>query len=356
MRVFLLAAILFCLISCETIDRDLLVYDDAESVPSVYAKAETTPVASLDDAADDPAIWYNHSKPAESLIIGTDKQAGIGVYNLDGQLKQFISAGRPNNVDLRQGLKIGAWQGDLAIASNRDGDVITLFSITADGGKIIGSFPAGLKEPYGACMGLLNNKALVFVTYKTGQVQVHQLTNINNQSIEQELLTTISLSSQLEGCVYDDLHKVLFIGEEEHGLWRTTLGFSSDQLGYSQPKLIDEIGSVTGLAADIEGVSLFERGKGGYIVVSSQGNDSYALYDRQGAHAFKGRFRISSNAETGIDGAQETDGIAADSRSFGVAYPEGILVVQDGFNAPAGQAQNFKIVDWRDIQAVLILK
>ena len=40
---------------------------------SVTAKVETTPVGTLDDAADDPAIWRNAANPAESLIVATDK-------------------------------------------------------------------------------------------------------------------------------------------------------------------------------------------------------------------------------------------------------------------------------------------
>ena len=50
---------------------------------SVTADAETAAVKSGDDAADDPAIWRNAANPAASLIVGTDKQAGLYVYGLD---------------------------------------------------------------------------------------------------------------------------------------------------------------------------------------------------------------------------------------------------------------------------------
>lgn len=52
---------------------------------SVAAKVETQPVATVDDAADDPAIWRNAANPSESLIVGTDKRAGIHVYDLTGK-------------------------------------------------------------------------------------------------------------------------------------------------------------------------------------------------------------------------------------------------------------------------------
>lgn len=356
MNKFLLLGILLTLGACESLYREDVIYGDEDSVPTVFASVETTPVASLDDAADDPAIWYNHADPARSLIFGTDKQSGIGVYTLDGQLKQFIPAGLPNNIDLRQNISVGSWRGDLAAASNRDGDVVTLFKINADGGKIIGNFPAGLEEPYGSCMGVIDSKIIVFVTYKTGEVEAHQLQNINAGGVSQQLLATIPLATQLEGCVYDENSGVLFIGEEGRGLWRSTLTAAGDQLIYSTPELIDEVETASGLKADVEGVSLYLAAEERYIVVSSQGNDSYAIYELEGNHAFKGRFRVANNPASGIDGSQETDGLAADARSFGPTFPQGILVVQDGFNAPVGEAQNFKIIDWREIEKALNLK
>jgi myo-inositol-hexaphosphate 3-phosphohydrolase len=44
---------------------------------------------------------------------------------------------------------------------------------------------------------------------------------------------------------------------------------------------------------------------------------------------------------------EETDGIALATGSFGADYPEGLLVVQDGVNAPA--VQNFKLVSWGEV-------
>ena len=49
----------------------------------VHATGETEAVATTNaDAADDPAIWRNPADPAASLIVGTDKKAGLHVYDL----------------------------------------------------------------------------------------------------------------------------------------------------------------------------------------------------------------------------------------------------------------------------------
>ena len=63
--------------------------------------AETQPVRSIGDAADDPAIWFNAKDPSKSLIFGTDKGKGIHVYDLNGKELSFSKLGATNNIDLR---------------------------------------------------------------------------------------------------------------------------------------------------------------------------------------------------------------------------------------------------------------
>lgn len=343
------------LVGCEAAYVEDRVYEDEASVPTVRASMETTPVATVnDDAADDPAIWLHPEDPAASLILATDKKAGLGLYALDGSLLQFIPAGEPNNIDLRQGVTVGGWRGDLAAASNRDGDVVTLFSITADGGEVAGSFPAQLPEPYGACMGRRGEDVLVFITYKTGQVHAHVLEAVSGGEVAQRLAATLQFDSQLEGCVFDDATGELYVGEEARGLWHTTLSQQGTTWRLAAPQLLDSVDGRSGITADVEGLALYGSASDGYVIVSSQGNDSFALYDRADNHAFIGRFRIGMGRE--IDGAQETDGIEATAHSLGPDYPAGVLVVQDGFNVPVGEGQNFKLVDWRAITEALALE
>ena len=68
----------------------------------VLAAAETPPVGTAArDAADDPAIWVDPRDRTRGVILGTDKQAGLYVYDLAGRQRQYLAGGRPNNVDLR---------------------------------------------------------------------------------------------------------------------------------------------------------------------------------------------------------------------------------------------------------------
>lgn len=317
-----------------------------EDLPTVYATVETAPVATFDDAADDPAIWMHPDDSSKSLIIGTDKRAGLYVYDLSGAVKQFLPAGLPNNVDLRQGVTLpDGWSGDLAVATDRADDTIALFAVNAEGVEKIGSFPSTVVEPYGLCMGLVRDVAGVaaFGAYKTGELIYYSVTG---QGVGAEA-ARVQFDTQLEGCVFDDEMQVLYVGEEARGVWR--VAFENGRPG--APVLIDEVAGASGVRADVEGLALYKTGdESGYLLASSQGNNSFAVYDRGDGNRFIGRFAIGDGAA--IDGAEETDGIEATSSVLGDAFPKGVFIVQDGKNRPRGEAQNFKVVDWRDIEAL----
>jgi 3-phytase len=98
------------------------------------------------------------------------------------------------------------------------------------------------------------------------------------------------------------------------------------------------------LVADVEGLAIMPSGaKEGWLIVSSQGDNSFALYSLPD-HRPLGRFRVTADR---LGSVEETDGIDVHPGSFGRAFPNGLFVAQDGVNAPA--AQNFKLISWRDI-------
>jgi 3-phytase len=51
----------------------------------------------------------------------------------------------------------------------------------------------------------------------------------------------------------------------------------------------------------------------------------------------------------------ETDGLEVLSGNFGPAFPNGLLVVQDGYKRLPDGPQNFKLVSWEDVARVLKL-
>ena len=89
--------------------------------PTVTPNAETDPVASSGDAADDPVVLV--ADPAHAWIVGTDKRWGLIAYDTAGQVQASIGRGRLNNVDA-----VPQAQGFLLAATNRSEKSIDLFS------------------------------------------------------------------------------------------------------------------------------------------------------------------------------------------------------------------------------------
>ena len=77
---------------------------------------------------DDPAIWISNEEPQElSRIITTVKSesgAGLGVYDLKGNLVQHFEAPQPNNVDMIYDFDMGDRKVDLAFAACRSDDTL----------------------------------------------------------------------------------------------------------------------------------------------------------------------------------------------------------------------------------------
>lgn len=326
----------------------------------VYPVLETVPVASGDDAADDPAIWVHPTDVARSLVLGTDKQAGLDVYDLQGRRQQFIRAGLTNNVDLRYLTRSDfggtAWSA-IAAASNRSNNTVSLFAIDRTGQVTwlrSSEIDTGLAEPYGLCMFRSEAGLQLFVNDTDGRYQQWLLqtasggSSADPLSVQASLVREFAVSSQPEGCVADDAQQRLFVGVENEGIY----AYPASHTAPATPTTVMEIDNSI-LAADVEGMGLYISGNGGYLVVSSQGNFSYAVFDRLPPFEYRGSFMVADRTDGTVDGSQETDGLAVDSTALGSRFGQGLLVVQDGFNTLPEDTQDFKYISWSDVARAL---
>lgn len=313
---------------------------------SVTAKVETAPVGTLDDAADDPAIWRNAANPAASLIVATDKKSSIHVYDLLGNKLHSEPSPRLNNVDLRD---VGGSVGVMVAASDRQ-DIanakMAMFRLDTVAKKLVplGAIPVGPGEAYGMCLWQrASGKALFgFVVMKDGRIDQVAI-DTSGAVPTGKVVRSMKLGTQSEGCVVDDRTGILYVAEEDVGLWK----FDASPDG---PITASALAKADGkeIVMDAEGVALAPMGaNGGYLIVSSQGDNAYAVYKLPEA-SYVGRFRIASGV---VDSVQETDGIELMLGDFGPQFPNGLFVVQDGDNAP--ETQNFKLVSWSDIVGAL---
>ncbi len=324
---------------------------ERSDLPSVYAVVETDPVRGEGDAADDPAIWIHPSDASLSLILGTDKRVGLSVYDLSGREVQFLSRGRINNVDLRQGVAMADGPVTLAVATNRTERAMDIFSVSAEGRVDLAMAQAlEIEDPYGICMHL--DAAGAAYAYVNGSDGAYEIWRLNEGGeLAPERIDRFSVQTKPEGCVVDDATSIAYIGEEEHGIWKMPA-----RAGGSEEKtLLDSVDSAR-LTADVEGLDIYRTAEGEAILVaSSQGDYSFALYDLNDGDAYLGSVRISDNPGAEIDGAEETDGLAVSTVNLGPGFEQGVLVVQDGFNRRPEEKQNFKLVPWSSIARALDL-
>jgi len=312
----------------------------------VQAVGETMAVASLEDAADDPAIWRDPRNPARSLIIATDKKAGLNVYDLSGKLRSTLPAGRVNNVDLR------SWGGQVIVAASDRNDKangkLALYTLDTRAAKLteIGRFNSGAGEAYGLCMyAPRGGKLYAYVVYKSGTIAQMEIFR-QGGAVVADRVRTMKLGTQSEGCVADDRTGKLYVGEEDVGVWRFGAN-AKDPVDGEKVIAVDK----QRLFDDVEGLAIAAEGRnGGYLVVSSQGDSAYALWSLKDM-AYRGRYRITAGK---FGATSETDGIEVSTASFGPGFEGGIMLAQDGDNAP--QAQNFKIVRWADVRKAIGLR
>ena len=331
-------------------------FADYVEVEAIY---ETPPVITEGDAADDPAIWVNKNNPSNSIIFGTDKKSGIYSYNLQGQELSYTNLGRINNVDTRS-MNLGDDENvsdfTFLFGSNRTlGSVdLWVFEDNKTRQKLKNNSWEVPSKPsfrgksniivYGICAGIDPKYGLVaFLTEDTGpRVEVWNLTDNGL-----DLITTFNNGGESEGCVYDDFNRTLFISEEEvRGVLKAYR--LDDSFDFSEPYIVDSREGQIG--GDPEGVSLYKTSNNsGYLILSSQGDSKFNLYDRNYPYDYITSFRIGSSKS--IDNVTDTDGIETINFKLSDEYPEGIMIAQDGLNKDGYKTkrQNFKIVSFKDV-------
>ena len=315
----------------------------------VKADFETPPVKSAlgDDAADDPAIWINKRDHSKSLIIGTNKKAGLHVYDIHGKELQFLPVGKINNAEACYDFKLGHSLIDIVGGTNRSSQTIDIYEIDRVGLRVkekpLCKIPSTVDDVYGFCMfhDKSNNQHFAFANGKNGIVEQWQLIG-QKDTVIAKLVRTLQMPSQPEGMVVDTVTNELYVGVEEDAIYKFSALADGDTTGYKIEQ--STVYANPNIDYDIEGLSIYRTSEeDGFLIASIQGNFSYAIFDINEPHEYITSFVI---ADGKYDGVEETDGLEICSTPLGADFPAGILVVQDGFNKDLqkDENQNFKII------------
>ncbi|GAB3112917.1 phytase [Streptomyces calidiresistens] len=321
------------------------------------------------------------------------------------------AVGRFNNVDVIHGFRLGGKKTDLALVSDRGRDRIRAYAIdpaaVAAGRPPLRDVTASDVAPvFAADEQQVNEQRTSYglTAYRDGGKSYVVVSRRNETRVgllelkEQEgrvgyrTVDTIDLPHtfvlpdgtrwtpcedpgerpQVEGMAVDREKRVLYAGQEDVGLWRVRV----DGGKFGKPKLIDRVREYgvpwtydeeeecvlhtdqdpgfggRSLSADAEGVTIYQAGKGaGYVIVSSQGDDTFAVYRRTGGNEYVGSFAITDGPVT--DGVRHSDGATVVNVPLGRDFPMGLLVTHDGeATAEPGRdaaATNFKFTPWEAV-------
>ncbi|RIQ22304.1 phytase [Jiangella rhizosphaerae] len=326
--------------------------------------------------------------------------------------------GRYNNVDIAYGIRLGGRTADVAVVSDRYNDQLRFFAIDPAGSRaaaplreITAPEQEFLFSPdretveneqtaYGVAVWQPSRADAYAVVTQEGATTIAtaRLTARRDGTVAYTDVEHLELPDrfplpdgstwvpceepgvgpQLEGVAVDQRTDVLYATQEDVGLWRIPL-----PLGSGEPRLIDTVADFgvhdaydeeteecvpvdpdqpglggPNLVADAEGVDVYYgRGRAGYVIVSSQGDDRFAVYSTTGRNRPLGTFRVAGD---GIDDVNGSDGLAVTHRVVG-DYREGLLVTHDepetGPGAdPERDATNFSYVDWGRVADALGLR
>ncbi len=319
---------------------------------SVAATVETAP--SPGDA-DDPAIWVHPRDPAKSLIIGTDKDSGLGVYTLDGAQVQFVAQGEPNNVDLRDGFRSAGREVSLVVAADDENRRLWVYEVDAGAGRLVDVAARPITteiEAHGLCLyrSSASGRFYAFPNDQDGRTEQWELYDAGSGRVDaRRVRGPWDVGGSVEGCVADDERGLLYIGEEERGIWKYD---AEPDAPTDARRLVDSTGPSGHLEADVEGLAIrYGPGEGGLLIASSQGDSSFVVYSRSGNNAFLGKLRVRNG---GIDGCDETDGIDVEARPLGPDFPAGLFVCHDGSDHDEGRkTTNFKLVPLDHFEAAI---
>jgi 3-phytase len=304
--------------------------------------------------SDDPAIWINSENPAKSLVIGTDKSAGGGLYvfDLEGKIQPQLSIkglNRPNNVDLAYGLKLNGKATDIAITTERFTHKLRIYALpemkAVDNGGIpvfVGETAAEHRDLMGIAIYTSKaGKMYAIVGRKTGPTTggylwQYLLSDDGSGQVKAELVRKFgnySGKKEIESIAVDNELGYVYCSDEQFGVRQY----------YADPEKGNEelaVFAKTGFSEDHEGISIYKTSaRKGYILVSDQGANKFQIFSREGTSANPYEHKLLKIVKVK---AGHSDGSDVTNQPLNDTFKHGLFVVMS-------DDKTFHYYRWEDI-------
>jgi 3-phytase len=326
----------------------------AQNIPSLITVTPKVSTTAVKGDADDPAIWIHPNTPAKSVVIGTDKETegGLYVWDMNGKQIQYVPLGRPNNVDLRYGMKVGGQLIDIAVTNSRSNPKqIKVYKINSDDGTLTdittasGILTPELADPYGLCLYQRKSDGAMFVIEST---QEGATKNLHQYRLEDDGAGKVkgtyvrafgnnTIKQYVEGLVADDELGYVYASDETNAVRK----YYADR-DLNKDDQIVAFATGDGISGDREGLAIYKcADKTGYLLLSNQSGTNVKVYRREGEGGDPHQHTLLTTIKT--NGSSSTDGLDVTNRPTSSQFSKGFLVTH---NSPGSQ---FKLYAWEDI-------
>ena len=327
--------LVFSIISC------LILVGCGEIQREGSPKRETP---SLPGDADECGIWINSIDTSRSAVIGNDKKSkgGLYVWDIDGKEIFNVSLNKPVGVDVRYGMMLKNELVDIVVCGLRSTNQIKVFRIDPKTRNLIdittknGISSGFSKRTYGISLykRQYDGKIFVFVSSKkTDDIHQLELTEDSEGKVKGSLIRYFGKKDQksfVEGMCVDDELGFFYCSDERSAI----LKYEADP-DKKNNMLLLKFATNDGIKGDREGLALYKKQNNeGYLVLSSQGNSSFKIYQRSRNNNF-----VKTVYPKGVS---KTDGIAINSTPILPLFPNGLVVCHNDKNS------NFVFYDWKD--------
>lgn len=272
---------------------------------------------------DDPAIWVNRQNPAESLVLGTDKDVdgALMVFGLDGVERKDLSVRgllRPNNVDLAYDIELGGKKVDVAVVAERFAHRLRVYTLPdmrpVDGGGIpvfegerardVMGIALYRRPADGALFAIVSRSD--FGAPQQGYLHQYRLVDDGTGTLHGVFVRAFgdwSGKKEIEALAVDTELGYVYASDETHGIRK----YLADPAAEDAEDELAVFG-LTGFARDHEGISIYPTGPGtGYILVSDQQANMFRIFTREGTatdphdHKFLAAVKLSTLDSDGSD-------------------------------------------------------
>ena len=298
----------------------LLFVVAVSAFPSIAAERVVQPrvvTEAVRHDSDDPAIWIHPEDPAQSLVLGTDKDAdgALYVFGLDGRIqssKVVRGLARPNNVDIARGVLVGGRRVDVVLVTERFAHRLRAYRLPdlapIDGGGIPVFVGERARDVMGVAAYRRASDGATFAIVsrsdrfapKDGYLHQYRLVDDGTGTLRGVFSRAFGQWSgrkEIEALSVDGIAGHVFASDETFGIRQ----YLADPAAEDADDEIAQFG-LTGFARDHEGSAVMHRpGKSSLLFVSDQQAGALRVFSLETTPRLIGRIRYAAIETDGID-------------------------------------------------------